>query len=188
MNPVYIDDIIGEVNTAMSTKVLSTIQQNEVDVFGSTKIQQIRYSKSSFTELIETLAQADGSAEEKYNKYPLTHLVQDLVIERGQDVGSFGSANLNIIFIHQTENTYKISDRDEKVFKPVLWPMYYEFMRQLFKSGWTWGNDTGEYRHRVIKRAFWGNRQLKSSALTLNDYVDAIEIQNLQIKFNYENC
>lgn len=201
IEPVYIDDIIGEVVQATSAAIvdkknnpgqslLGLIQANETEALGATMIQQIRYSQSSFDELIETLAQADGSGEERYNKYPLIHLVQDITIERGQDVGIFGSAPLDIIFIHQTVNTYKIEDRNSKVFKPVLWPMYYEFMFQLSKSGWVYGtnSDTGEFRHRVTKRAFWGNRQLKGSKNILNDFVDALEVQNLQVKFNYTNC
>ncbi len=189
ITPVYIEDIIGEVVAATSSEVLPTIQANETAIFGRTNIQQIRYSKSSFDELIETLAQQDsgGSTTQKL-KYPLVHFVQDFTVQRGQDVGSYGSTSLNIIFIHQTENIYKIEDRDEKVFKPVLWPIYYEFMAQLFKSKWTWGNNTGEFRHNVTKRAFWGNRKLEGRENKLNDYVDAIEISNLQIKFNFNNC
>ncbi len=197
--PVYIDDIVGEIVQATSDAIVSknpnktllqTIQANETAALGATMIQQIRYSKSSFDELIETLAQADGSGEERFNKYPLIHLVQDLYIERGQDIGLFGSAPLNIILIHQTDNKYKIEDRDEKVFKPVLWPMYYELLNQFKKSKWVFGSEfeTGEFRHRVIKRAFWGNRQLEGRKNKLNDYVDALEIQNLNIKFNFSNC
>lgn len=200
---VYIDDIIGEVVTSTANAIvnpkapvlqqktlLQTIQDNETEALGSTYIQQIRYSKSSFNELIETLSQADKSGEERYNKYPLIHLVQDITIERGQDAGLFGTATLNIIFIHQTKQTYKIEDRDEKVFKPVLWPMYYMFLEQLKKNNWIMGDfdTTGEFRHRVIKRAFWGNRQLKSSESILTDFVDALEVQNLQVKINYSNC
>lgn len=197
--PVYVDDIIGEVVQATSDAVvnnltnqtlLGKIQANETAALGSTMIQQIRYSKSSFKELIETLLQADKSGEERFNKYPLIHLVQDIIVERGVDVGLYGTASLNIIFIHQTVQTYKISDRDEKVFKPVLYPIYYEFMDQLRRSNWIFGSfaETGEFRHRMIKRAFWGNRKLESSENILNDYVDAIEIQNLIIKFNFSNC
>lgn len=197
--PVYITDIIGEIVEATSDAVvqknptkslLEVIQANEAAALGRTMIQQIRYSKSSFDELIATLAQADGSSEEKFNKYPLIHLVQDVVEERGQDVNVYSSSLLNIIFIHQTDQNYKIDDRDEKVFKPVLWPMYYQFMEELKKSEWVFGDydTTGEFRHRVIKRAFWGNRNLQGSKNILNDYVDAIEIQNLQLKINFSNC
>lgn len=198
---VYIDDIIEEVVEEAQNAVfnpflplsqqktlLETIQDNEEAALGSTSIQQISFSKSSFDELIETLSQKDRSPEERFNKYPLVHLVQDIAVERGQDVGLYGSSSLNIIFIHQTVQTYKIEDRDEKVFKPVLYPIYYMFLEQLKKSNWIFGTDVGEFRHRFIKRAFWGNRNLEGSKNILNDYVDAIEIQNLQIKFNYTNC
>lgn len=188
--PVYIDDIIEEVVQATSDKVLTTIQANEIEVLGSSLIQQIRFSKSSFDELIETLFQADKSGEERFKKYPLVHLVQDIAIERGSDIGFYGTTNLTIVFIHQTQQNFKTDERDEKVFKPVLWPIYYEFMEQLKRSAWIlnpWQN-TGEFRHRVIKRAFWGNRKLETSKNILNDYVDAIEVQNLQLKINYSNC
>jgi hypothetical protein len=189
--PVYIDDIIEEVVQATSDEVLTTIQANETEALGkSSLIQQIRFSKSSFDELIETLFQADKSGEERFKKYPLIHLVQDISIDRGGEIGFYGTANLTIVFIHQTKQTFKTDERDENVFKPVLWPIYYEFMEQLKRSAWIlnpWQN-TGEFRHRVIKRAFWGNRQLKASENILNDYVDAIEVQNLQIKINYSNC
>ncbi len=187
--PVYIDDIIGGVVTAVQNSILTQIKANETAALGGTKIQKIRYSKSSYNELLENLAQADGSPEERFNKYPLIHLVQDVVVDRGSEVGVYGTASLNIVFIHQTEQTYKIEDRDEKVFKPVLWPMYYDFLAQLYNSGWVVFNDVGEYRHQVIKRAFWGNRKLKAAGeMILNDFVDAIEVRNLNLKFYFKNC
>jgi hypothetical protein len=198
ITPVYIDDIIGDIVQATAdaivlkgttTTLLQTIQANEIAALGSTLIQGIRYSKSSYEELIENLAQADGSTEGRYNKYPLIHLVQDVSVKRGEDIGAYGTTSLNIVFIHQTEQTYKIEDRDAKVFKPVLWPMYYQFMASLFNSGWAWGDDTAEYKHTVTKKAFWGNRKLATASKNiLNDYVDAIEVNNLQVKFNYRNC
>jgi hypothetical protein len=187
--PVYVDDIIGEVVQATSDIVLGTIQANERAVLGGSLIEQIRYSKSSFDELIETLAQAD-KGRDQYKKYPLVHLIQDVRIERGGDVGFYGTADLNIVFIHQTQQAFKTEERDKNVFKPVLWPIYYEFMEQLKRSKWILNDwqSTGEFRHRVIKRAFWGNRQLQGSKNILNDYVDAIEVQNLGVKINFTNC
>lgn len=193
ITPVYIDDIIGEIVQVTSAQILETIKANQIAAIGDGLMQQIRYSKSSYEELIENLYQADNGSTDKYTKYPLIHLVQDYTVERGVDAGSYGSTSLNILFIHQTEETYKIEDRDANVFKPVLWPMYYSFMAQLFNSGWTFGNDKGEYRHKVTKRAFWGKRKLEArsadgSKNSLNDFVDAIEINNLQVKFNFNNC
>lgn len=189
-NEVYIEDVIEEAVNKTSTKVLSTIQANEQAALGQTLIQGIRFSKSSFDELIETLKQADGDPVEKYHKYPLVHLVQDVVINRGEEINVFGSANINLVIIHQTEQTYKIDDRDLKVFKPVIWPIYWELFRQFKKSKWIFGSYTvtGEFRHKVIKRAFWGNRQLEGSKNILNDFVDAVEIRDFPLKLNNSNC
>lgn len=196
--PVYVDDIIGEVVADMQDFLVSknpdvtfldSLKANETAALGSSLIQQIRFSKSSFDELIETLMQEDKSGTGRFTKYPLVHLVQDMRIDRGADVGLFGTGFINIIFIHQTRQAYKIDDRDELVFKPVLWPMYYMFLERLKFNNWifeTW-DVTGEFRHSITKRAFWGNRQLKGSANILNDYVDALEL-NIQIKFNFTNC
>jgi len=198
VQPVYIDDIIGQITqdainaivVKPSTTLLEQIKANEIAATGSSLIQQLRFSKSSFDELIETLSQADKSGVERYNKYPLAHLVQDMVITRGSDAGIYGTATVNLIFMHQTMQAYKTDERDDKVFKPVLWPIYYQFLEQLKKNNWVFQTDatTGEFPHRVIKRAFWGNRKLEGSKLLLNDYVDAIEIQNLNLKINYSNC
>lgn len=201
ITPVYIEDIIGEVVAATSAAnmaergqpvktLLETIKANETAALAHPSlIKSIRYSKSSYQELVENLAQADkGGGQFIFDKYPLIHLVQDVTVQRGRVVGSFGEANLNIVFVHQTVDTYKVEDRDAKVFKPVLWPIYYEFLHQLWRSGWTTGNDVGEYQHDVTKHSFWGTRQLSAGKNKLNDYVDAIEIQNLKIKFNFKNC
>ena len=188
--PVYIEDIMSDIVQATSDKVLATIQQNEKDATGSSLIQAIRFSYSSFDELIETLLQADKSESQRELKYPCIHLVQDITIKRGQDVGFYGSILANIIFMHQTQQTFKTQERDQYVFKPVLWPIYYQFMEQMKLSPWILADydTTGEFKHDVIKRAFWGTRQLQASKNRLNDYVDAIEVQNLLFKINFSNC
>ena len=196
--PVYIDDIIegiisdcaAAIVTKPSTTLIDQIKANEIAATGGSLIQQLRFSKSSFDELVETLFQADQSGDERFNKYPLAHLVQDMVINRGGDAGVYGTAIINLIFAHQTQQAFKTGERDEKVFKPVLWPIYYQFLEQLKKSTWIFQTDatTGEFPHTVIKHAFWGDRKLQGSKNILNDYVDAIEIRNLQLKINYSNC
>lgn len=186
--PIYIVDIIGDVVTATKNAVIATIRQNEVDAIGGSLMQTISYSRSSFDELIETLAQKDKPVETRNAKYPLIHLVRDFSEDRGKVTGIYAEVNLNIIIIHQTENTYKIEDREEKVFKPVLYPIYYEFMKQLAKHKLVHVDSYKMIPHRKWDRAFWGNRQLYASKNKLNDYVDAIELQNINLKIDFSNC
>ncbi len=186
--PVYVVDVIEEVVKATSGAILNTIKNNETLVFGETNITALSYHKGSFDELIEDLSQKDGSQEERLKKYPLIYLVRDFEEVRGREAGIYCSVSLRVIIAHQTEQTYKIVDREEKVFKPVLYPIYYEFMRQLGLSPMV--NQTEEsIRHIKIDRAYWGkNQQRGENKTALNDYVDAIEVRNLELKINYSNC
>jgi hypothetical protein len=187
--PVYVVDIIEEAVAATSAAVLAKIQANETEALGETMIQQLSYYKCSFDELIETLNQLDQSGEERYKKYPLVGLMRDFREQRGREAGIYCEVNLRIIIAHQTVNTYKEQDREQKVFRPVLYPIYYELMRQLayHKMVFQFGPD--EIRHDKTDRAYWGTRQQQGTDKNmLNDYVDAIEIENLTLKINFPNC
>lgn len=189
--PVYVVDVIGQVVSATETEVLSVIKANEDAVFGAgeTRISSLGYYKGSFEELIEDLAQKDGSQEERYKKYPLVYLVRDFEEVRGREAGIYCSVSLRVIIIHQTQQTYKIKDRETRVFKPVLYPIYNEFMRQLSLHPMINQSGVENIRHIKIDRAYWGqNQQQASNKVALNDYVDAIEIRNLELKINYSNC
>lgn len=187
--PVYVVDVIEDVVTATSAAILATIQANETEIFGETTIAALSYHKGSFDELIEDLSQKDGSREERYKKYPLIYLVRDFEEVRGREAGIYCSVSLRVIIVHQTEQTYKITDRETKVFRPVLYPIYNEFMRQLSLSPMINQSGVENLRHIKIDRAYWGkNQQQGSNKTALNDFVDAIEIRNLELKINYSYC
>lgn len=188
--PVYIVDIIEEVVAATSAAILATIQENETTALElPSLIQKVSYHKSSFKELIVTLAQADPSDVGRFNKYPLIYLMRDFKEARGRLAGVYAEVNLRIIIIHQTESTYKITDREAKVLKPVLSPIYYEFMHQLFLHPMiNVGPDEDGIPHDYWFRAYWGSVQQSDGKNALNDYVDAIEINNLALKINFPNC
>lgn len=195
--PVYVFDIIGEVVTATAAAIVSknpnktllqTIQENEAAALGATLIEGIRYSKSSFAELIATLIQDDKPEETRNTKYPLIHLVRDFWEDRGKIIGFYAEVALNIIFVHQTVNTYKIGDREANVFKPILYPIYYEFFNQLAKHPQITVESNVMISHRKWDRPYWGNGNAGSSKNKLTDFVDAIECQNILLKINFKNC
>ena len=198
--PIIVTDIIGEVVTATSNAIvkrnpnkilLQVIQENETAALEQQSlIKNIRYSKSSFDELIETLAQADkvdATGGREY-KYPLIHLVRDFAEDYGVVPGYSIDVSLNIIFVHQTVATYKIDDRDDKVFKPVLIPIKEEFITQLAKHKQIVAVHRSKIPYREWKRAFWGTRQLQGAKNKLADYVDAIELENLKLKIIQKPC
>lgn len=190
--PVYIVDIIGSVVQAVQTEVLATIQQNERTALGNTLIHNINYQYGHFRELISTLAQwdADASQQQQLQKYPLVFLVQDFREQRGKTAGMYAEVSLNIIVCHQTDPNYKVTDRMANVFKPVLYPIYYSLIKQLSKNSLTYAVSPDLIAHDKWDRAFWGTSKLNAGndKTLLNDYVDAIDIQNLSLKISYQPC
>jgi hypothetical protein len=179
-----VDDVRAE--------VLSIIQQNETAAVGLTGITTINFQYGHFRELIQTLAQWDTDETQRFQKYPLIYLVQDFREQRGRAAGVYADIAVNVIICHQTEGDYKMADRMTKVFKPVLYPIYYSLIRQLTKSGMTFASSSDMVPHDKWDRAYWGTSKLVGSGgndrSMLNDFVDAIDIQNLQLKIDYEPC
>lgn len=188
-NPVYIVDIIGAVVQKVQTEVLATIQTNETNALGATLIQNINYQYGHFRELIVTLAQWDTDPSFQQQKYPLIYLVQDFREQRGKLAGVYADVSLNIIICHQTLAEYKATDRMANVFKTVLYPIYYSFIRQLAKHNLTFAASPDLIPHDKWDRTYWGTSGMGGNDKTmLNDFVDAIDIQNLQLKIDYQPC
>lgn len=189
--PVYIVDLIGQVVQAVQTEVLAKIQLNETAALGATLIQNINYQYGHFRELISTLSQwdADASGQQQLQKYPLVFLVQDFREQRGRTPGVYADVSLNIIVCHQTDPNYKITDRMTNVFKPVLYPIYYSLIKQLSKASLTFAASPDLIAHDKWDRAYWGTTNLEGTDKSmLNDFVDAIDIQNISLKISYQPC
>lgn len=201
MNPVYVTDIIGDVvSNAKSAVVkrnpnktlLEVIQENEKATHedeSDSMIETINYQYGHKRELIETLVGMSKEEENRVLKYPLVYLVQDFSETRGKEPGIYADVSLNILFVHHTVNTSKIKARYEKVFKPVLYPIYYEFMEQLSKHPQIHVEDPRRIRHKKTDRSYWGRQAVGGNdGLKLTDFVDAIEVEDLQIKILFKNC
>jgi hypothetical protein len=190
--PVYIVDLIGTVVQAVITDVLATIQANETEALQSTNITTINYQYGHFRELIVTLGQWDLDPLLRVGKYPMIYVVQDFVERRGKLAGVYAELSLQVIVCHQTEADYKITDRYANVFKPVLYPIYYSLMKNLALSNMTFPSSPDLISHDKYDRSFWGTSKVVGSGGTdrsvLNDFVDAIDIQNLQLKIDYQPC
>jgi hypothetical protein len=190
--PVYIVDLIGSVVQAVIAEVLAQIQAAELAALGSTNITTINYQYGHFRELIVTLAQWDTDPSLRMGKYPMIYVVQDFVEHRGKLAGVYADLSLQVIVCHQTEADYKITDRYAKVFKPVLYPIYYSFLKNLALSNMTFPSSPDLISHDKYDRSFWGTSKVVGSGGTdrsvLNDFVDAIDIQNLQLKIDYQPC
>lgn len=189
VKPLYIVDIFADIVSRVENVVLSTIQANETAALGSTKIQGINYQKGHKIELIQTLSQMEANASTQQQKYPMVYLVQDFTERRGRSIKQYAEVNLQIFIAHYTEATRKVDDRMTKVFKPVLYPIYYELMNQISLEPLIIQADEQDIRHDKTDRLYWGTQSFGGNKEhSLNDYLDAIEVNNLTLNFNFKTC
>lgn len=138
-------------------------------------------------EIIETLRQRDeGDNPEK--KYPAICLFQDFIEDIGKERG-IGSAapSLRILIVNSTSPEYKAAQRYTNNFIPNLYPIYIEFLNQIRVSGFVMIKSGELIPHKKIDRVFWGKQGLYGvEGNVFNDYLDAIEIYNMELKF-YNN-
>lgn len=117
----------------------------------------------------------------KWLKYPLIVLRLDTEEKVKNGIVEY---NLNVAILTYTDRKYNAEDRQENVFKPVLYPLYKLFMRKLQESGLfilEEGDDVLP-EHTKIDRYYWGNKSNDNNdANMFNDPIDAIELADLKL-------
>lgn len=118
---------------------------------------------------------------ERPKKYPLIWLITPFAEERGgKDAAWYCTARLRFIIAHDTENNYSMKERRDNVFLPILYPVYFELLRQLQKSGAFAMGYEPAHRKLDVQIA-----RLDDSGKNLfNDFVDVIDVQNMIIQVN----
>lgn len=132
-------------------------------------------------EISNRLILKDANSAQKYQKYPLVALRLDTP-EKNRD--GMIDYTLNIAIVMSTNRNWTADDRYTKVFKPVLYPLYESFLKQLNNSGlFTWSNGLHKRpKHTKIDRPYWGTTANEGNASNLfNDPLDAIELVDLEL-------
>lgn len=178
--PIYVVDLFGEVVTKVSAIVTPKLQVTNPE------IQHVQYMHGHFVEIAKRLAQfSKGSSDDL--KYPLIALFQDFAEVKSGTIGIDSEVSLHVIIATLTDANYQASDRYEKTFKTILYPVYYELIKQLQKSKAFM--HAGDIPHTKIDRLFWGTETVfANTEQIINDYADCIEIQNLQLKVKPIKC
>lgn len=169
----HITDLIGEV-------AKKTAEKLGKDIF---------FTYGSVSELITKLSIMSKYKDSAEKKYPLIALFTDIEEKRGVQVNIQSEVIIqSIIFATFTSKDYHSEERMENSIKSILHPIYQEFLEQLKRSGYFLIVDSKLIPHTKINRLSWG----KSAIFTANnlgtDYIDAIEITNLNLKIKTKIC
>lgn len=114
----------------------------------------------------------------KYTRFPLIALFQDFK-ETGEP-GYASTADLHLVICTLTRPEYTAAERYDNTFDAILYPLYDEFIAALEKS-----TELVFDRHTVERedRLYWGREGLyENTGNIFNDFIDAIEIINLNVK------
>ena len=159
--PVYMVDIFTECCDAMRTGTVLSNAQKPYSTYGRV-IQILDY--------LQTL---NNSISNGGNKYPLIALYQDFPERRG--VGYYAQVTIpKIVIACLTTDTDSPPDRYYKTFKPILYHIYYEFLRQLSIH-----SNIVEREVDLIEHTKWD--RIGTVRDGQSEYIDSIEITNLKL-------
>lgn len=179
--PDSITTIFGRAVTKTSDLVLEEIKEADENIV------QLHYLFGTIQELESTLAGMQEANSTINKRFPLIWLVEDITQDRRNQNGFFASVSLRVIIAYPTSDTYTSAQREARSFAPILRPIYYNLLKAISRMGEF--NMPAEFEgigHRMTERKFWGTEAKVESKLTT--FVDAIDIQDLELTIDYSNC
>ncbi|MDR1673226.1 MAG: hypothetical protein LBS09_07195 [Bacteroidales bacterium] len=173
---IIIEDIIGEA----------------VRATGERLDRPVHYMYGHLRSILQTLSSYDRTAEFAKQKYPLIALLCDFVEYVQSDKQYERWADLHLLIVADSNRDYREEERLEKVYKPILIPIYEAFMDEL-KNNTNYVSEVtnsiyGYAGEEFIKRYALSNalnESVKQQGLKslFNDHLDGIEIRNLRLEF-----
>lgn len=173
---VVVVDILADVVSKTNAAILTTLRAYDPT------IEQINYQYGPPLEIYETLATMSNADQAK--KYPLIAVFQPFLQTKGAIAGIDSEVNLRIIIARWRNVTNKAAQSYDTNFRPVLYPVYAEFINQLAThkaiANATWETMKHDYKD----WPYWDN----DGKNPLVDCVDIVELSNLKLNFRSKNC
>lgn len=170
-------EIFKDIVSKVEAKILNDLIEQEPI------IKTIHYEHGHYIEINTTLNEREQLATLFNKKYPLVALFEDI---REKVKYGISECSLTLVICFSTEAQYKSKDRYDNVINPILEPIYQELMKQIKMHPQLIGYDAP---HTKIIRPYWGvEGKYGNRANIFSDFLDAIEISNLKVKYKKTNC
>ena len=176
---------------SISDQMRSIVEKMDTELYhAETFPYHLNFLHGHPLEIVQVLQERLSSPDHKDLRFPLIALFRDFKITKGKktEADIYGDTSLNLIIAMQTVAAYRADQRETLVFKPILYPIYNELLKQIKLSGFYSVNYAG-IEHDQTDRYYWGRSGLYgNTGNTFNDYLDAIEIENLRLKIKNNHC
>jgi hypothetical protein len=138
-------------------------------------------------DIVNKLKQKDTSSL-KFNKFPFIALLMDFRETMGEDMTVRArTTDLSIVVVTNTKPELFTSERYDLNFRTTLYPLYDLLIKHITKSKY-FKTGPGLVAHDKIDRPYWGRQGLYGNEGNIfNDYIDAIEIENLELSLLLTN-
>lgn len=123
-----------------------------------------------------------------YQKYPLIALFQDFEEPIG-DESEYTNISPRLIIANLTDPNIDASDRYDRNFRDILYPLYYRFIHEIWRSNKFNVPSPRKVPHTKIDRLYWGTSAAQGNESNLHDdFIDAIEINFNGLKVIDTRC
>lgn len=170
------------------TDIFKKLVEQTAAIYGS----NIFFFHGHIREIANELIERSKTAEYRSQKYPSIMLLHDFPEIREAAQPWDVEANLQILIVAVSDNTFDAATRLEKVYKPTLYPIYQAFVQALKKCPDILSIPVTNILHEKIDRLSMSNA-FNEAALSQGiqplfaDHLDGIEIRNLNLKL-IKNC
>jgi len=181
MKQIVLVDIFKSLVEKVSAAQLGSLQSFEPTITG------VYFMHGHPLDIRKRLLEKNATNEERAKKYPLIALFQDFVEKN--DVTGITTVNLQLIMGYYSEKDYFIEDRYNKIIKPILYPIYDEFLTQIANNVLFTVSQPHQIAHKKIDRPHWGNAgTYGTDSYIFGDVLDALEIRDLELKYEKGYC
>lgn len=179
MSAVFLVDVIRDIVAATSTVLLSQLQETDPLITG------VHFKYGHINDIRERIT---TDMKNGINFCPFVCLIEDYRIIK-KDEGLTGVADLKLLILYYSKPDITRQQREDNVFRPILYPIYNELLRQFKLSGKFQIYDVTKIQHEHINRPHWGDPGLYGNKeYPLTGVFDGIEISNLQLTTFLQNC
>ena len=165
---------------------LRTVAQN---TRAALDLQTLTYIFAPVDEIEHEIATLNKNGTQADYIYPLVAVATDIQENKGTSSGVYSVVTVpQIIFAVRTNKDYPAKQRYERSIKQILQPVYSEFINQIHRTGLFRTQSRELIPHTKTDRMSWGKFQTWSENQKSVDYIDAIEVNNLELVIIRNNC
>jgi hypothetical protein len=170
---IAVVDYIGEIVQKTSDRLSQVISSG------------VSYRFGTAIEFSSRLSGISGAMGFKEQNYPAIFLLQDFVEKMGVDADTETQVKLQLLIVAGSDQNYCAADRYERVFKPVLYPIYETFIKILNKDSRLNIPYSGASHEKIDRPLMAGSLEetTKGKVDLFSEQLDAIEIRDLLITF-----